>query len=322
MMTVSFYQQDDDYTEWDALVAASHAGTFLHTRKFLNYHNDRFQDKSLVLRSDAGKLLAILPAALNPQDDKQVVSHPGATFGGLLFQGRGSYEFVEALMSRAVGFYRHHGFRSFLYKTVPTPFHVRLMELDKYYLWRNGASLVRRDLWNVVLLNDHRKLSKGRKWGINRKQKEEFTIARSVLSADIDAFHQVLTACLEQRHSAEPVHSAEEMRVLMDKFPDAIELWLIRDPCNQVLAGVWIFNANGHCPHSQYIATTEAGRESCAGDILIGHVIDLMTEKGASHFSFGSSTEDQGKHLNSGLFTYKSGYGVGSIVHDFYQMAL
>ena len=38
--------------EWDAAVAASRNGTFLHMRGYMDYHSDRFTDFSLALKKD------------------------------------------------------------------------------------------------------------------------------------------------------------------------------------------------------------------------------------------------------------------------------
>src|SRR5258706_14896772 len=76
-----------DAERWDDAVARSAAGTFLHTRRFLSYHGDRFQDCSLLCEDRKGRLIGVFPAALKPDDPACVASHPGAPYGGLLFFG-------------------------------------------------------------------------------------------------------------------------------------------------------------------------------------------------------------------------------------------
>jgi len=55
------YSQSNQ-AEWDAFVAASKNATFLFCRDYMDYHHDRFQDCSLMLRDEKNVLLAILPA--------------------------------------------------------------------------------------------------------------------------------------------------------------------------------------------------------------------------------------------------------------------
>ena len=46
---------------WNSFVAGSRNGTFLHDRRFMDYHSDRFIDASLLVER-AGKVIALLPA--------------------------------------------------------------------------------------------------------------------------------------------------------------------------------------------------------------------------------------------------------------------
>ena len=48
---------DRDAEAWDALVAAAPGATFLHSRRFLSYHGNRFQDASLVIERNGNLTL-------------------------------------------------------------------------------------------------------------------------------------------------------------------------------------------------------------------------------------------------------------------------
>src|SRR4051812_20508138 len=82
---------------WDDLVQEAPMGTFLHTRRFLSYHGERFRDASLLLR-ERGGVRALFPAAVDPADPACVASHPGATYGGVVHDGSVNGErMLEAL---------------------------------------------------------------------------------------------------------------------------------------------------------------------------------------------------------------------------------
>lgn len=321
-LSASIYADEKDFDDWEAFVNAAHSGSFLHKRHFLSYHGSRFQDRSIVFRDGAGTIRAVLPAATDPSDKGVVSSHPGATYGGLLVCDRASAEVISQAFSCARSFYKELGFSALVYKTVPAHFHRRLMESDAYFLWREKAELIRRDLWNVVKLNVWRKLSKGRKWGIAKGKKADVAISLATVDADIESFHGLLSTCLTENHQTSPVHSADELKLLMERFPDDIKLWLAHNNDGTILAGALVFNANSSSPHTQYIATGNEGRDLFAGDFLLAEVIDQAEAGGADYFSFGASTENAGQRLNLGLFDYKSGFGVGSVVHDTYRMTL
>src|SRR5215212_8565992 len=85
-ITVRRYRKQDAET-WDKLTAESRNGTFLHQRRFLGYHGSRFQDLSLVVEGDRGRIIGVFPAALDPGCTNTVVSHPGLTYGGVVHKG-------------------------------------------------------------------------------------------------------------------------------------------------------------------------------------------------------------------------------------------
>src|SRR5439155_23329853 len=78
-----------DHTDaWDRLVETAPMATFLHTRRFLSYHGDRFKAASVLLFDQNGAARAVLPAALDPENPPRVISHPGPSSGGLVHDGR------------------------------------------------------------------------------------------------------------------------------------------------------------------------------------------------------------------------------------------
>ena len=73
----------DCRAEWDGFIAAGKNATFMFRRDYMDYHADRFEDHSLVLRKD-GQIAALLPANLRP--DAVLVSHQGLTYGGFVLR--------------------------------------------------------------------------------------------------------------------------------------------------------------------------------------------------------------------------------------------
>ena len=66
---------------WDNFVGNSKNGTFLFYRDYMEYHQDRFCDQSLLIfKKD--KLIGLFPA--NKRSDGTVSSHDGLTYGGLV----------------------------------------------------------------------------------------------------------------------------------------------------------------------------------------------------------------------------------------------
>jgi lipid II:glycine glycyltransferase (peptidoglycan interpeptide bridge formation enzyme) len=113
------------------------------------------------------------------------------------------------------------------------------------------------------------------------------------------------------------------MLILRDRFPRDIALWLGRDGAQtEVLAGCWLFMNSGKAWHTQYIASTQEGRDRCATHLLFDKVIQEALERGVGFLSFGCSTEDEGRRVNRGLFEFKAGFGAGAVCHDTYRLRL
>src|SRR5438874_1381176 len=114
-VTVSWYSPGDA-AEWDAFVSDSPVGNFLHTRTFLGYHGTRYEDRSLVYRDSKGAICGLMPAALHPADPNAIVSHPGATYGGLLLAARNHGVDALAMLQSTCVFLSGTGLKRLVYK--------------------------------------------------------------------------------------------------------------------------------------------------------------------------------------------------------------
>jgi len=306
---------------WDDFVAKSPTGTLLHTRRFLSYHGSRFADHSLLFFDKLGDLCAVLPAAANPSDPHCIVSHPGATYGGLVLSSKNHHLIALEVLSIACGYFANRGFHRMLYKAVPPHLHAGMNQIDLYALWRMGARLYRRDLWSVIDLRCRGPVTKGRQYQLRRASQHGIRIITANSESHYRRFYEILVACLDQRHDVSPVHSLEELLLLQERFLDQIELWLALDESENCLAGSWVFDL-GLARHWQYGAASVNGRKYSAQDLLLETIMEHSAQKGARYFSFGTSTEQEGQILNCGLFKYKSSFGAGAVTQDFYEIDL
>lgn len=321
-MRILPYCSETDASDWNALIKKSNNGVFLHTRKFLSYHKNQFVDQSLIFRNNSGKLIAVLPAAQDTIDSSKIISHPGITYGGIIYGGRIEITALDEMFKLALDEYFRRGAVDFIYKCVPIHLQAKPAQLDEYLLWQKGAILFRRDLWNVITLNGSRKLSKGRRWGVRKAQKYGLVAQKTVSDIEYIAFHDLLTTCLDERHHVQPIHSCKEMCALKTLFPDQVILWTVKDNVENILAGAWVFMLGNVALHTQYIASTDEGRDCQAVDLLIESIIKAGELDGINSFSFGASTEKQGRIFNNGLFNFKAGFGFGAITQDTYQIKI
>jgi len=313
--------READAEKWDAFLSSSAQGTFLHSRRFLAYHGNRFIDRSLLFEGEDGSLQAVFPAAECAEDSRKVVTHPGATYGGLVHLPRTSPAQIHTMLVQLRQFLGAIGYRSLLYKSVPPPVQQTCVQGDVHALWREGAALVRRDLWNSVTLGTSMHSSPGHPRDARRARASGLTAELLEGERAYAAFHSMLTEVLA-RHGAEPVHTPQEMLELRRRLGDQVQLWGCMAPDRELVAGVWLFRLHSACWHTQYQASGLRGRASCALDLLLETLAAQASEQGVRFLTLGASTSAQGRTLNSGLFAFKAGVGAGSVVHDFYELPL
>lgn len=311
-----------DAAAWDGWVDQAACGTFLHMRRFLSYHGRRFTDRSLVCEDGKGRIAGVFPAALKPDEPACVVSHPGATYGGLLHRAASGAGEVEEMLAGVIEHYRSQGLARLEYKSVPPHLHSTFSQADVHAVWKRGAEIARRDLWGVVSLGDAPRWSTHHQREIARAQKKDTKVCIEDSDDAYRQFHGVLEACLVERHGVAPVHSREEMIDLRDRFPRDIALWLGRNGSGGVLAGCWVFMFATRAWHTQYIASTPQGRERGATYLVLDGLLREAVRNRVAFLSFGSSTEDGGRRLNSGLHDFKAGFGADAVCHDIYNLVL
>jgi hypothetical protein len=297
----------EDRPAWDDLVRRSRTGHFLFLRDYMDYHADRFVDASLLVFED-DRLVAALPAN---RSENEVVSHGGLTFGGVIAGSTmgacGMLRAFDAVLEHL----RDTGVERLVYKPVPHAYHIVPAEDDLYAVFRAGGRLVGRDLASVIRLDERLPYSKGRRSTLKRARTAGLSIGRS---DSFEAFVALATENLE-RHRAVPTHSSDELALLAARFPENIKL-VVAILDKAIVAGVLVYETPV-LAHTQYIASSDVGKEVGAVDVLI----DTLIEEYAGNkrwFEFGISTEESGSVLNVGLVRNKESYGARALVYDRY----
>lgn len=297
---------------WNAFVAASKNGTFLFDRDYMDYHADRFTDHSLLFYNK-GKVVALLPANV---DASEVHAHSGLSYGGVVSGADMKAQLMLDIFDALLLYFRELGFVSINYKAIPHIYHQLPADEDLYALFRNKAILYRRDLNSVVMLSNKLPYNMLRKRRLKQSAISDLELGES---QEYEKFLNISQRILTDKYNTLPVHSAAELSLLASRFPENIKLHTATQN-NKLLAGILIFETitTAHC---QYIASTPEGQNLGALDLLTHHLItNLYAHK--LYFSFGVSTEQQGRFLNENLIRNKESYGARSIVQDFYKISL
>jgi len=295
---------------WNAFVQQSKNGVFLFDRNYLQYHADRFRDFSLVFFQDSA-VIALLPA--NRVEDT-VISHGGLTFGGIISDHRMTTSLMLEVFSALTGELRARGVSKLIYKAVPHIYHTVPAEEDLYALFRNNAQLFRRDVSSTVAAGERLPLARLRRRSLQRAKSQGLKVSRS---REFDQFMAIVEANLQAHYGARPVHTAAEMQLLADRFPENIKLFTAHLQ-GEMLGGEIIYESK-NVAHAQYGHATEKGRSLGALDCIVDVLLnEVYREK--PYFDFGISTTEDGRNLNINLNRNKESYGARTTVYDFYEL--
>jgi len=301
---------------WDRFITHAPMATFLHSRRYLSYHAERFQDRSLFLRGEGGDLLGCFPSAQDPIDPRRIVSHPGITYGGLLHQGPLTGERMAGALEEICRYYQKKGYESLIYKAIPRIYPTTPSEDDLYALFRLGAERYRCDLSCAIDFRHRLKPSQRRRRGLKKATQKNVRLETG--PKWLGSFWLLLEQNLLEKHGVSPVHTCEEMKQLASWFPENIKLKMAFAD-GQPAAGLLLF-ITCQAVHVQYAASSQPGIECRALDWLYEQAINEAQQKGYRYFNFGVSTEKEGQWLNIGLYQFKIEFGASGVIHEFYRI--
>lgn len=301
-----------DKALWDRFVSESKNGVFLFYRDYLEYHADRFEDRSLLF-FQGDRLVAIMPANVS---EKKMISHGGLTFGGVISGAKMRTPLMMEIFRALLAHCAENGIVRIRYKAVPHIYHSVPAEEDLYALFLVNGVLVRRDVSSAIPAAEKPEYSKGRLWSVKKSRKLDLSVGEE---RDFKPFMGILEDVLQKKHGVKPVHTLSELEYLAGLFPGNIRLFSARLG-GKLLAGAVIYESR-NVAHVQYIASTDEGKAAGALDNLFDY---LINDRYAAqrYFDFGISTEREGRYLNGGLVTQKEEFGARAVVYDTYEIAV
>ena len=305
---------EKDKKDWDKFIENSKNSHFMFYRNFMEYHSDRFNDYSLLIRDNKERLIAVLPANLSKNT---LYTHEGLTFGGLCLEKKTTTNQVYEIFILIIKYLKKKDFiHKFVYKRIPDFYTLYPSQEDLYALFLLDAKLIRRDISTTIDLENPLEFSKMRNRRINKARK--FGLVIEEINS-LFGFWEILKDTLYSQHNTRPAHSLSEIESLKKKFPKNIRCFVAKKD-QEILAGTLVFETS-NVVHTQYLANSEFGRKIGALDLIISTLIKNIFKK-KRYFNFGISTYDKGKKLNNGLIFQKEGFGGRGFIHDFFEIKI
>ena len=297
---------------WEEVLNHSVNGTFMHSRRYMEYHGDRFLDASILIYSGSFPI-AVFPA--HRIGDK-VYSHEGLTYGGLVIRQDLKTEEAIYVLVAVLKHYHNLQVSSLYIKAVPSFYSTSSLEWWPYCMFLLGAEIYRSDLsFALPLPASYTRYTKGRKWALNKARKAMLRVKEV---NDFRPFwEEILVPNLRERHGIKPVHTIEEIQWLASNNRPFIRQFNILDG-RELVAGMTVFETQTTA-HAQYISASPKGKELAGLDMLIDHLLQKIFPHKA-YFDFGTVNEENGARINKGLMDWKESFGAKPYVHQFYRV--
>jgi hypothetical protein len=309
--SIKKYDQND-YTIWNDFIAQAKNATFLFHRDFMEYHQDRFEDFSLLVFEEE-KLKAVLPAN---KKGNSVYSHQGLTYGGLVFSSKLKAEKVELILDEILSFLKRNSIETFYYKPISSFYFPRGNQEMDFFLFKREAVLERKEMNLAINLALPLQISKSKLKHFRRIENLDLDI---IEEKNFQPFwEEILEPRLLEKFNAKPVHTAEELALLKQKFPENIRQYSVYQK-DEIIAGITIFETE-NVVKSQYGATSKKGEEVRALDFLFINLIHKYKRKGKLFFDMGIVNSDDEKDYNVGLLKQKEELGCTVYNQDFYKI--
>ena len=310
--------QDCMEEKWDKFIERDSCnGTFLQSRKFLNYHGvGKFEDCSLLVYKGSSTILALIPAHVLYEDGKKVfASHMGSTFGGIVFH-RQFYNIAHvAAVLEVLEFYlKEQGFDKLILKQTSQIFSEKNNDLIEYFFFQRNYQYYAEISFVIDLTNYNEDIvsnyTLSRRRGYRHALKNELCLRRLEKSEEIRGFYDVLTDNL-QKFGAVPVHTYEELEDLRENRLNGIVDFYGVYKEEKMIAASMVFRFGQEVFHTQYLAALQDELDVFPNNYMDTQLIMLAKQENFHYFSFGISTEEHGRVLNMHLAEFKEGFGSG-----------
>ncbi len=317
---------DEKAKQWDDFVSLSRNGTIFHTRKFLSYHPEkRFQDASLLFL-DGEKIVGVLPAALKEEaGTKMLVSHPGASYGGLVLHPDMSVTETGEMMQALLAYAKSKKFAGIsMLRLPPASLQRQYSEDSQYWMFQQGYRMSRCEMDGAIdlfRLSDDRILESLNGKCRNMVRQAERAKIEVKLSNDFDAFWPVLESVLVQRHGAKPTHTLAEIKKLHALLPNGFRC-LTANLEGKIVGGIVLITIHDLALYTLYMGQEYASQQFHPMHLLLVEAIRLCLKEKRRVLHLGVSTEDGGTKVNEGLFFFKESFGCKPVRRESWELLI
>lgn len=312
-ITVVKFEHEKLSRLWDSFIDKSKNGLFLFKRSFMDYHQDRFEDHSLLFY-EGNQLIAVLPANIIGDT---LYSHQGLTFGGFITDHTMKQSTMFSVVSALKYYMTENDIKQTVYKSIPSFFTNSPSEEEHYVFFNSSVECIKVEASSGVNLNHTR--MPGKKLNGSKRAGRLGLVTR--YTDDPSSMMEICQSNLNDKYGVAPVHTSKELMLLAKNNKNCIRFIELYDNDEDRVRGGAIIFLYGDVVHTQYLITDDLAKKNRGLDLLVKHLYGYL-DKGFIKISFGISTENSGRTLNEGLIKQKEEYGASTFCHITYQISV
>ncbi len=315
-MKIVKYKNNEHLEVWDNYVQKSNNGTIFHLRKFLNYHQERnFEDCSLIFY-DKDAIKGVFSGAIV---NNCLYSHPGASFGGFVYNKlsfKSSKEMVELLIKYAC----KKKLTEIIIIPPPFIYYQLYNEAMEYCLHYKGFNIEEYYISSFVDLRENiENQIHSRKKRYIKKIENNIIIKES---KDLESFYPILLDN-KSRHGTKPTHTLDELKILIDKFPNDITL-LLSYYENQIIGGALNFITNQNSCILFYNMIDYSYKDLQSASLQIYKSLEWAKQNGLHYLDIGVSQLYEGNKIipHDSLINFKEQFGAKAMIRKVMKLKL
>lgn len=316
--------------DWDEFIQENAInGTFLHTRRFLNYHPaGRFEDMSYIVKDEKGTIIAVCPACLHRDEQGKILySHMGSTYGGIVVHIKWyKVEKVIEIIQRLEETWVDNGISKVYLKQTPSLLSLGNQDLLEYCLYYLGyTSHIELNMY--VDFEEHKEdiisgLAQGKRTNVHNCEKAGCVCRRISTKREIERFRELHTLTLK-KYDKEPTHSVEELyEFVTDRLYEESGLYGIYIGDVMVAGAMMFFFNRVGVAHTQYLCADPSYNRLSPMTYTYYVMLCEMKKRGFKKVTWGIVTDDMGKYLNRGLANSKEAFGSRHTINITYEKNL
>lgn len=319
---IKFIKLEEVSNRIDQLILEKNHQHLFLSKKFLSYHNKRFNTYYLKYFDKKNEILTI-PVVVK---DNLLFSHPGASYGGILQLSnnidfnisyfnflkdlkQNNYILNIKLPDHQLLDRRFNKFNTLIQKNIKPTFieEETIIKLEKHNYSSTATS----------------NFNKGHKTEINRFQNKIDFNFKKLEEKYFEEYYKILYKNT-QKFNKSPTHNFEEFKYLHDLFPNNIKTFCVtRKNDNHIIAGVTVFVLNSITISAFYSTYNyELGKDYLGSlKYVYWKLFSIFQNENYKYFNFGIDVPYGAKPSDS-LRYFKNGFGGEQIYRSHYDLNL